>query len=61
MSASDLHHARVMLAQARHFRKRGDTFCLVLLEWAGNARRRHMLAQAEQVKRGTPIQGVLFQ
>ena len=61
MSESDLHHARVLLAQARHFRQRGSNFCLVLLEWAGNARRRHMLAKAEQVKRETPIQGVLFQ
>jgi hypothetical protein len=35
-----LHLARVYLTQARTFRLRGSTFAFVLLEWAGNARRR---------------------
>lgn len=55
-----LHLARVYLAQARAFRLRGSPFALTLLEWAGNARRRAMLKQAEQVNRVLPIQRELF-
>lgn len=56
----DLHYARVLLAQARAFRLRGSPFALTLLEWAGNARRRAMLKQAEQVQHVVPIQRELF-
>lgn len=35
-----VHQARVYLQQARAFGKRGSPFAFVLLEWAGNARRR---------------------
>lgn len=48
-----LHTARVYLAQARAFRLRGDPFCVTLLTWAGNARRRAM-AERE------PAQASLF-
>ncbi|WP_374349217.1 hypothetical protein [Chitinimonas sp.] len=42
-----IHAARVYLAQARHFRLRGSPFCLVLIEWAGNARRRAAACRPE--------------
>ncbi len=56
----NLHVARAYLAQARSFRLRGSTFAFTLLEWAGNARRRAMLKQPEQVKHDLPIQHALF-
>lgn len=37
---SNLHTARVYLAQARHFARRDRPFAFVLMEWAANARRR---------------------
>ena len=56
----NLHVARAYLAQARSFRLRGSSFALTLLEWAGNARRRAMLKQPEQVRHVLPIQQELF-
>ena len=56
----NLHVARAYLAQARSFRLRGSSFSFTLLEWAGNARRRAMLKQPEQVKHDLPVQGELF-
>ena len=41
----NIHTARVLLAQARHFRLRGSAFAFTLLEWAGNSRRRAMAPQ----------------
>jgi hypothetical protein len=38
--ASEIHYAKVLLSQARHFRQRKSSFFFVLLTWAGNARRR---------------------
>jgi hypothetical protein len=43
-----IHHARVLLAQSRAFRLRGSPFALVLLEWAGNARRAALTASEPQ-------------
>lgn len=65
MSASDLHHARVLLAQARAFRERekrlgwSGSYSAWLLECVGRARR-EMLNQGKQVKRAVPIQSDLF-
>lgn len=59
----NLHDARVLLAQARHFRLRRNgtsVFAFTLLEWAGNARRRAIPKQPEQVRHDLPIQGELF-
>lgn len=41
--ASDIHAARVYLAQSRHFRQRARGWSFTLLQWAGNARRRAAL------------------
>lgn len=38
--ASNIHFARVLLAQSRHFRQRAQGWSFTLLQWAGNARRR---------------------
>jgi saccharopine dehydrogenase-like NADP-dependent oxidoreductase len=56
----DIHVACAYLAQARSFRLRGSTFAVTLLDWAGNARRRAMLKQPEQVQHVLPIQQELF-
>lgn len=53
---SDIHAARVYLAQARTFRLRGSPFAFTLLEWAGSARRRAM----DAMKRREPEQAELF-
>lgn len=65
MSASaererNVRQARVYLSQARAFRLRGCQFSVVLLEWAGNARRRAMLKPPEQVQHVLPIQQELW-
>ena len=44
--AKHIHSARVYLAEAR--RRRNQSFGFVLLEWAGNARRRAMAAQVQR-------------
>lgn len=44
--AANIHAARVYLAEAR--RRRGQSFAFVLLEWAGNARRRAMAATVQR-------------
>ncbi len=44
--AQHIHSARVYLAEAR--RRRGQSFAFVLLEWAGNARRRAMAATVQR-------------
>lgn len=44
--AANIHSARVYLAEAR--RRRGQSFGFVLLEWAGNARRRAMAATVQR-------------
>lgn len=56
----NVRQARVYLSQAISFRLRGSTFAVTLLEWAGNARRRAMLKQTEQVQHGSPVQADLF-
>jgi len=38
--ASNIHTAKVYLAQSRHFTARARGFSFVLLGWASNARRR---------------------
>ncbi|MFM7008718.1 MAG: hypothetical protein ACKO0Z_05210 [Betaproteobacteria bacterium] len=38
--ATNIHAARVYLAQSRHFTNRARGFSFVLLEWAARARRR---------------------
>lgn len=38
--AANIHTARVYLAQSRHFTRLHRSFSFVLLEWAGNCRRR---------------------
>jgi hypothetical protein len=43
--AQHIHCARVYLTEAR--RRRTQTFGFVLLEWAGNARRRAMAATGQ--------------
>lgn len=44
--AQHIHSARVYLAEAR--RRRGQSFWFVLIEWAGNARRRAMAAAGQR-------------
>lgn len=44
--AQHIHSARVYLAEAR--RRRLQSFGFVLLEWAGNARRRAMAATVQR-------------
>lgn len=39
---ANIHAARAYLAQVPLFRARGSAFAFVLLEWAGNQRRRAM-------------------
>lgn len=41
--AADLHTARVYLAQSRHFTRLHRGWSFMLLQWAGNARRRAAL------------------
>lgn len=43
--AFEIHLARVYLTEAK--RRRGQSFGFVLLEWAGNARRRAMAARMQ--------------
>lgn len=38
--AENIHYAKALLAQAKHFRQRGSNFFFVLLAWAGEARKR---------------------
>lgn len=51
--AAQIHCARVYLAQSRHFTRHSRGFSFLLLQWAGNCRRR---AAATTV----PTQGDLF-
>lgn len=50
-AAAHLHAARVYLAQSRHFTCRHRGFSFLLLQWAGNARRRAMEAMRAPVQR----------
>lgn len=50
-----IHAARVYLAQSRHFARLHRGFSFLLLQWAGNARRRAMATQP-----ALPAQGDLF-
>lgn len=51
--ASNIHYARVCLAQSRHFTRRQRGFSFTLLRWAANARRRAAI-------KVEPAQGDLF-
>lgn len=53
--ASNIHVAKVYLAQSRHFTARARGFSFILLGWAANARRRAMA-----IKPALPVQGDLF-
>ena len=48
--ASHIHTARVYLAQSKHFTRRARGFSFVLLQWAGNARRRAMAVNTNPVQ-----------
>ncbi len=52
--ASNIHAARVYIAQSRHFTARARNFSFILLQWAANARRRAMETNT------SPVQGDLF-
>ena len=60
MKDRHIHTARVYLREA--ISRRGTPFSWVLLEWAGNARRRAAacLARATQSEPVQPVQGDLF-
>lgn len=54
--AFQIHYAKVLLAQARHFRTRqphNRNFCFALLAWAAKARRNAMAMRE-------PVQGSLL-
>jgi hypothetical protein len=50
---AEIHAAMVYLAQARHFRMRGDRFANVLLRWAADARKRAAGFIATERRQGT--------
>lgn len=52
--ASNIHTAKVYLAQSRHFTARARGFSFVLLGWAANARHRAMASHC------SPAQSDLF-
>lgn len=49
--ASNIHYAKVCIAQSRNFTSRQRGFSFTLLRWAGNARRRAMAAAVVPVQR----------
>lgn len=53
--ASNIHAARVYLAQSRHFTGKHRGYSFILLGWAAKARRRAMA-----IKPALPAQGDLF-